>query len=76
MAEYARPPVSFRFTCSGLRRFHAGKAVAASPLLPVPLTPLAIEAEIEGLFCVMKLPQMVMKALLKSGPWLGVGGPK
>lgn len=30
----------------------------------------------DGLFCVMKLPQIVMNALLKSGPWLGVGGPK
>ena len=50
--------------------------MAASPLVPVPLTPLAIEAGIEGSFCVMKLPQMVMKALLKSGAWFGVGGPK
>ena len=35
-----------------------------------------MDAEMEGLFCVMKLPQIVWKALLKSGPWLGVGGPK
>ena len=76
MLEYACPPVSFRFSCSGLRRFHGGKVVAASPLVSVPLTPLAIEAGIEGSFFVMKLPQMVMKALLKSGAWFGVGGPK
>ena len=29
----------------------------------------------EGLLRVMKLPQMFMKALLKAGPWFGVGAP-
>ena len=73
----AVPPVSFKFSCNGCAKLQAGKFVAALPrvLLGV-LRPFAMDAEMEGLFCVMKLPQIVRKARLKSGPWLGVGGPK
>ena len=71
------PPVEFKFNCNGCAKLQAGKFVAALPrvLLGV-LRPFAMDAEMEGLFCVMKLPQIVRKARLKSGPWLGVGGPK
>ena len=73
----AVPPVWFKFSCNGCAKLQAGKLVAALPkvLLGV-LRPFAMDAEMEGLFCVMKLPQIVRKALLKSDPWLGVAGPK
>ncbi len=48
----------------------------AAEVVAVELAPLAMEAGMEGLLVVMKLPQMVMKALAKSGGWLGVRGPK
>ena len=41
----------------------------------VELGPLAIMADMEGLLRVTKLAQIVMKALVKAGPWLGVGVP-
>ena len=73
----AVPPVSFKFNCNGCAKLQAGKFVAALPMVLLGvLRPLAMDAEMEGLFCVMKLPQIVRKALLKSGPWLGVAGPK
>ncbi len=73
----AVPPVWFRFNCTGFAKVHAGKSVAAIPNVePLADAPFATEVLIEGLFVVMKLPQIVWKARLKSGPWLGLGGPK
>lgn len=40
------------------------------------LAPAARSAGIDGSLFVMKLPQMVMNAFVKSGPWFGKAGPK
>ena len=52
-----------------------GGQLVAGFVLVVELGPLAIIADMEGLLCVIKLAQISMKALVKAGPWFGVGKP-
>lgn len=45
-----------------------GGKLLAGDVVRAELGPFATAAEMEGSFCVTKLPQIVMKARTKSGP--------
>lgn len=71
----AVPPVSFIFNCDLPSTVQTGQSLTGEDV-EGESAPLATDAAMEGSPVVMKLPQMAMNAIAKSGDWLGVGGPK
>ncbi len=60
------PPLSFKLSCHLFPSLQGGQSVAAL-VVNVELGPFAMAGEMDGSPRVTKLPQMVMKALVKAG---------